>query len=146
VSDNWLRLIPTAPTWVPDRSGEARGKVALQKMAPNAIEVSAESYDEINFVDCGGNFQGIFCSSCGAEVPVFWWHEAMDRAHEFRFIELQVTMACCAAVASLNDLQYDWPMGFAQWQLVAVGPERLELTDVEIRELEDAVGHSLRQI
>ncbi len=146
MSENWLRLIPTAPDWVPDRVAEARAKATLRKQAPKAHDLSTETFAEITFVDCGGNFQGIYCPHCDAEVPITWWQKAMNAAQESGFLSLQVTMPCCGGSASLNDLRYDWPMGFARWELVAFSPERMELDEIEMQELENAVGHGLRQI
>jgi hypothetical protein len=45
-------------------------------MEPDAKEVSAQKYDEIQFVDCGGNFQGIHCPSCDGELAVQWRQRA----------------------------------------------------------------------
>jgi hypothetical protein len=70
----------------------------------------------------------------------------MDRAHRFGFTDLAVVVPCCSAATSLNDLRYHWPMGFAQWELIAFGPGRTQLTDTEVCESEQAVGHRLRQV
>jgi hypothetical protein len=70
----------------------------------------------------------------------------MDRVHQFRFTDLAVVVPCCGAATSLNDLRYDWPIGFARWELIEFGPGRMELTDTEVLELEQAVGHRLRQV
>jgi hypothetical protein len=146
VSESCLRLIPTSPTWVPDEGSAARGEAALARLAPDAREVAARTYDEITFIDCGGNFEGINCPSCGAEVSVPWWQEAIEHAYESRFVRPEVTMTCCGTPTSLNELRYKWPMGLARWELVASSPRRMALKAEEVEELEEAVGYPLRQI
>jgi hypothetical protein len=37
-------------------------------------------------------------------------------------------------------------MGFTRWELVASGPGRGQLDDLEIEVLETAIGHRLREI
>jgi hypothetical protein len=140
VSENWLCLIATDPTWVPDEVAEACGKVVLRRQASDACEVSTETFGEITFVDCGGNLQGIYCPLCGAAVSIPWWQEAMDAAFKSHFANLHVTTACCGGSTTLNDLRFDWAMGFARWQLVAFSPGRNELDDVEAAELGEASG------
>jgi hypothetical protein len=146
VSDNWLRLIPTEPAWVPDREAQARIEAAFAALVPRAAEVTVETHEEAVFVDCGGNFESIHCPVCGAALTIASWQEMMDAASATRFTALDMPAPCCGTSVSLNDLRYQWPMGFARWEISARSPDRRALTDAEIRGLEHAVGHSLRQI
>ncbi len=59
---------------------------------------------------------------------------------------LVVTVPCCDVETSLNELVYDWPMGFARFRIEILYPNRAWLTDEELTALTDALGHPLRQI
>ena len=47
---------------------------------------------------------------------------AMDQAYRFSFVDLAVSVPCCNAQLSLNDLRYEWPAGFARFILEAQSP------------------------
>jgi hypothetical protein len=49
-------------------------------------------------------------------------------------------------LTSLNDLVYDWPMGFAKFRIEVLYPNRGRLTDEELAAVTEALGHPLRQI
>jgi hypothetical protein len=146
MSQNWLRVIATDPTWVPDHVADARGKTVLQQQAPGAEEVSTKRFSEITFVGRGWNFEAVYCPICEAKLSIPWWQKKMDASFESAFANLRVTTPCCGRSTTLNGLRYDWPMGFARWELVAVSPGRSKLNEDEMIELEQAIGHGLRQI
>lgn len=75
-----------------------------------------------------------------------WWPDAMDRAHGRHFADLAVTVPCCGAATSLNDLRYDWPAGFARFVLEATNPGVPELPDAALAELERRLGAPLRVV
>jgi hypothetical protein len=53
---------------------------------------------------------------------------------------------CCDALVSLNDLTYDWPVGFARFELEAWNPQRGWLTDEELLQLSTVLDCQVRQI
>jgi hypothetical protein len=59
---------------------------------------------------------------------------------------LDVTVPCCGSTVSLNDLDYDWPAGFARFVVEARNPRVGNLSDAEMRELELIVRTRLRPI
>jgi hypothetical protein len=56
------------------------------------------------------------------------------------------SMPCCGHVSSLNDLQYDWPQGFARFGIDAMNPNIGKLTDEQIRDFELLLETPLRVI
>jgi hypothetical protein len=146
MSVNLLRLVPTDPAWVPDDWHQARGAKALRRLCPIAEKISAARTDDIRFVDAGSNFQKIRCPACLTELTYSWWQTGMDEAYKSAFKDLHVEVACCGHRTTLNDLAYDWPQGFGRWVLTAESPGRLELSNDELSIVEEAVGHTLRQI
>jgi len=143
LSDNYLRLIPTDPQWAPDQAAADRGLAALGEVAPRAQACDAEHFSTVTFFDPGGNLEEIRCAHCGDQLAIDWFQEEMSRPS---FDDLSATMPCCAAPASLNDLDYRWPAGFASFALSAMNPGRMRLTDAERRIIELALGHPVREI
>ena len=59
----------------------------------------------------------------------------------------QVTLPCCQATSSINDLHYRWPAGFSQFRLEAMNPDPYSwLPGKVLEEFEQILGCSLRQI
>ena len=146
MSDNYLRLIPTDPTWRPRAEAAHRAAAALSALAPCADTVEAELSDEVRFIDQGGNFERVSCPECHSELGIEWWSEQMGHAVVGAFANLDVTTPCCGTPTNLNDLTYDWPAGFARTQLSARNPGRSWLDDAELARVAAALGHPLRQV
>jgi len=71
----------------------------------------------------------------------------MDKAFASQFVELAITMPCCALATNLNALNYLPPAGFARFSLSAMNPGVggvLSVDDLSI--LEKATGCKLRQV
>jgi len=145
MSDNYLILIPTDPNWQPDNDAAQRTGKVIDELAPEAEDIEAFAMDEVEFFDCGENFESAKCPHCGADVTE-WWPEAMDRAGELSFGDLSTTMPCCGRPASLNDLVYDMPQGFAQFAISVTEPGIEELDGAAPRKLGEALGHPVRAI
>ena len=146
MSDNWLRVIATDPTFLPSASRERAALAALSHLAPDAQELSVVFSDEVAFIDAGGNFDSVGCPGCGARLDTEWWSSQMSHAAASRFDQLDCVVPCCLAAVSLNDLDYDWPQGFARWRAEAMNPSRGHLEDFEVASLEAALGVPVRII
>ncbi len=151
MSTDILTVIPTEPGYVPTAAAQRRARELLASFVPQARDVCAVVTVDIQFVDQGANWERIACPACGAvwcddARPCAWWQRAMDAAWATRFTNLTVTMPCCGAASSLNDLRYDWPAGFARFRLVAREPSIAALDAVMIAALERAVAHPLRVV
>jgi len=145
MSDNYLIIIPTDPNWQADDAAAQRVGQLVDELVPEAEDIEAFSLDEVEFFDCGENFESAKCPHCGADVTE-WWPEAMDRAGELSFGDLGVTMPCCGRPSSLNDLVYDMPQGFAQFAVSVTEPGVEELDGAALRRLGETLGHPVRAI
>ena len=147
MSDTFLRLIPVDPTTVPDSAAADKARTLLAGFVPDASQVTIDVRDDVSFIDQGANFESVGCSSCGAPVDLEWWQAALEKAMEGRCRDLTVTPPCCGKQASLNDLRYVKPAGFARFTLEAMNPNRTEdLEPKEVQQLESLLGCKLRQI
>ncbi len=147
VSDDVLIVIPTDPHWTPPEGAPERALAVLRSVVGEADEYAAQRHTTIMFVDCGQNLQRIRCPNCRAEVLLEWWQDLMERIWQVGFTDLEVRMACCRATVSLNDLDFDWPAGFALVEVWARNPQLVQSLDVQaLARLGEALGHPVRQI
>jgi hypothetical protein len=148
MSDTWVRFIPTDREYVPTPEAQARAVELLLSFAPDADEVEANASEEIQFIDCGGNWMGVACPECGSDAEP-WFADALNRAFDpSRFHDLMVVAPCCGAKVSLDQLKFGWPVGFARFVLEARNP-RLASADLNAPQhlaLEKALGCSLQII
>ncbi|MFG2784922.1 hypothetical protein ACGFY7_44765 [Streptomyces prunicolor] len=128
MSDNFLTVIPTDPYWQPGRAAAHHAKAALSALLPDADTrrgfAAATWHDTVEAVPCGTD-----------SGP--WWGDAVQERY---------AVPCCGTETSLNDLTYDWPMGFASFRIEALHPNRDRLTDQDPTSATTAAGHPLRQI
>jgi hypothetical protein len=146
MSDLSLQLIPTDPQFVPSTVARRKAMELLRGLLPDVDEVEEIVTDEIEFIDCAENFERVSCPACGAELDLEWWQEAVDSAAEEHFKNLAVTLPCCNATASLNDLKYEAPQGFARYCLEAMNPSVSAIPAADVARLEAALGCKLRTI
>ena len=145
MSDHWLYLIPSEPHYVPDARQQERAYSWTQAHFPNADGIRLRVTPAIEFIDPGGNFERVLCHLCGTDCKL-WWSDTMERQYDHGFHDLTVTSGCCQQQMSLNDLNYQFPAGFARFLIEVNDPDRKDLTGTELLELELIVGGSLRRI
>jgi hypothetical protein len=149
VSDTWLVLFPADPGWVPDRVREARAAEVIGRLIPTAVSGQPELIRTVNieFVDAGENFECIGCPLCGGELEVGWWRDRMnDQYLVDKGFELQpITAPCCGGMTALNELEYQWPLGFGRWTARVLHPDRGWLSEEELSEIGDVLGNPVRQ-
>jgi hypothetical protein len=145
MADNILKLIPIDPLFVPDDGAQQTAIDYLSSWLPQADAVGGTASDEVNFVDQGDNWERVICPACGTELDRMVWQELMDAAFQTQFADLTVTMPCCGAVSSLNDLHYEWPAGFARFVLESLNPQT-DLDDEQLEQLAQILGCPLHKI
>ena len=145
VSDSWLILIPTDPMWQPEPAAAERAATRLAQLLPRAEAVSSEFKEDVEFIDAGSNFDTAACPECAADVTE-WWFEAMNTASEVAFADLSCTMPCCGEASSLNDLDYDMPVGFSRFALSASNPDVSRFDGDDLRSISKELGHPIRTI
>jgi len=146
MSDHWIALIPEQPTFVPDSMAQQRARDRFAEIAPASEEIAIKLSDEIQFFDCGENFERVLCPSCNSEIPTGWWQDRMDEDYESGFRLRSYAVPCCQTRHTLHELVYDWPQGFGRFAIGAMNPNIGKLDDRFIREFEDMLGTRLRVI
>ena len=144
MSDTILRIIPTNPTFIPTALNQHEANVILIACFPDK-QIEFTTTEDVKFIDQGENFEKVSCNLCKREIGTEAWQLAMDSAFEHRFEDLTFISPCCHSRVSLNDLEYEWPAGFAKF-LIAVNNPNDEITQNDLHQLEEVLGSSLRII
>jgi hypothetical protein len=151
MSDDVLSVIPTDPYWQPDKAAADRITAMVVDLAPGIpggadVEIDVTWHDTLTVVDCGANLEKITCPHCGASIDTDWWGDLLEAHYEDGFTTLAVKVPCCGADTSLDALDYDWPCGFAQFEIAIWNPDRIWFSDEELTTLATALGHPVRQV
>ena len=148
MSDRWIILIPRDPHFIPDESSQEAAVAKFAEIAPRVLGIEAVNYDPVAFVDCGRDFETVWCPACGAQLYMDWWEETMesDFSEENGFQLKEYPTPCCGEPATLNALSYEWPQGFARFALKALDPDHDYLSGEEIEEFESILKTPLMQI
>lgn len=150
MSENILSIIPTDPRWQPEPGAADRDRTLLAQLAPNPDrtddELTADWHETITVVDCGANLEEITCPLCNAAINTEWWAELIEERYDDGFDDLTATVPCCKRRTTLDKLNYNWPCGFARFELAVWNPGRDWLTDQELSILAQALGHPVHQI
>lgn len=149
MSDTWLLVMPADPEFYPDARRREKVQTVLAHLAPRAEQISAEEHeDDVHFFDCGENFEAVRCPSCEKQVESEGWAAWMsDDFGAGPGFTLRIRrMPCCGAEATLNDLIYDMPQGFARFAVSAMNYDRAPLSSAEMDALEEAMGGPVRVV
>jgi hypothetical protein len=146
VSDDYTLWIPLDPSFVPVEAAAQCAVEWLRARAPRAHEANVEVSPEIEFVDCGANFESIHCHLCDSELSMDWWQQAMARAASTAFENRVVELPCCGARVGLEMLRYEWPQGFARFVLEALNADIGEPTPEDDEAVARLLGTPVRRI
>lgn len=144
MSDNYLRIIPTNPPYVPDWQQQEEAREWLSYIFPKK-DISFEISKEIELVDAGENFESITCNLCIGTIMMSDWLQAIHDAKESKLENLAFTCPNCKQVTDLNDLYYKGPMGFSKFRISIANP-RFDLGSKDMEDLEEMLGTFLRKI
>ena len=150
MSDNYVSLITTGPTWQPTQQAAAQAEAYIRSVFADpdgAQEVTVAFYDRITVVDAGENLERITCPRCADEISLAWYGDLIEQT-EGEFDDLTVTVPCCAATIGLETLRYDWPCGFARFEIAVLNPARAECEcrAEELSVVAALLGHPVCQI
>jgi hypothetical protein len=146
MSENFLRLIPTDPGYVPPLTLRQQAREVFSSFLPHAAEIVVSVTAQVEWIDQGANVERVLCPICQKDLDLEWWRQAMDRSYQTtHFADLMIEVPCCCTVHSLNDLQYEWPAGFARFVLEARDPS-IDLEAHQIHLLEQIVQSPLRKV
>ncbi|MFJ1569076.1 hypothetical protein [Streptomyces erythrochromogenes] len=110
------------------------------------VEIDGTWHDAVTAVDCGGNLERIGCPLCGASIGTQWWGDLLDDHCDDGFTTLDTVTPCRGGATSLDALRYDWPCGFARFEIAVRNPERLWFDDAEPAAVAGALGHPVKQV
>jgi hypothetical protein len=144
MSTLYLCLFPSDPYFAPDDEQRKRAVSQLADFVLLAGELEEELSDHPEFVDPGGNWEGVECPRCRRDLDD-WWPDTMRRAKDSKFEDLRVRTPCCALDTTLNDLHYRWPAGFARYVLSARDPRR-DPSESDLHELEITLGTAIKRL
>jgi hypothetical protein len=144
MSDDFIVVVPRDPTHVPTAEVQRRVAEVLSRLAPKAEDSTVQATEEIQFFDCGENFERISCPRCSADISIDWWHERLDDDAEGDGFQLaSYELPCCGGTATLNELIYDWPQAFGRFRWEVTNPNIGALSDGDKSALEAAAGFEL---
>ncbi len=147
MSDQWIVLISEDPAHVPAPDRLVRAKDQFARIAPSADRIEVRIHDDIEFVDCGGNFESIACPSCEADLSMEWWTDRLDEDRQDNGYRLEAyRLPCCGARRTLHQLKYHWPQGFARISIEAMNPGIGNLEERYQSDFEEILGTNLRII
>lgn len=122
MSDNTLRFVATNPEVLPEEAKTAAAQQAVAARFP-AATVDVQRYDHVALIDNGANLESVRCASCGADLlDDGRWTRLMDIAWTSGMIQRRFDMACCGTSQTLEELDYDWPLGFGRLSIDARNP------------------------
>lgn len=151
MSDNYIRLIPTDPGWQPTAYAAAAVTAYATGLFSGATaaadEVQHEFFESVTFIDSGVNTSTALCRSCGSNIDLAWIFDVIGERHP-DLTDLHAKAPCCGSVQSLNDLDYDWAVGFARFEVTILNGtrDRYELDEIELDEAAALLGHPVRQV
>lgn len=144
MSSTVLKIIPSNPSYVPDRTKQDNAKYFLTQFYKiEKIEFSVTN--TIEFIDQGENFESVSCNLCGRNIQIEGWQNEIDKAYTQQFTDLTFITPCCHKKTSLNDLIYKSAAGFAKFEMTIPDAQN-ELHEKELKELQDILGIKLRII
>ncbi|MQY10087.1 hypothetical protein SRB5_01910 [Streptomyces sp. RB5] len=152
MSDDVLSIIPSDPRWQPDHEAAESTVALVETLAPGApdgdvdVEIETTWHDGVTLVDCGANLERIGCPLCREAIDTEWWRDLMDTRCDDGFATLVVEVPCCGGSTTLDALDYDWPCGFASFEVAVWNPGRASFSDKELAAVADVLGHPVRQI
>ncbi|OPC77410.1 hypothetical protein B4N89_43675 [Embleya scabrispora] len=151
MSDDVLSVIPSDPQWQPERDAVDAVVALVADLAPGrfggvAVEIDVSWYDAPNAVDCGANLERIGCPLCRGDVDPGWWGDLLEAHRDEGFPTLAVEVPCCGGSTTLDALDYDWPCGFARFEIAVWNPGRTWFDGDELARLAAELGHPVKQI
>jgi hypothetical protein len=134
-------LIPRDPFFLPNDPDAVLQ--AMLRMHPKAQHIARECSAGVVLRDCGANLADITCPACRAQIAIGDWQQLMDGDYDGAsgfFRMAPVAAPCCGHRGTLNELIYDWPMGFSRFAISVRSPGRTALNVDEVTQLGQLVG------
>jgi hypothetical protein len=111
MSDHWIILIPEDPQFLPEAEKQSRARDRFAEMAPHADQIEITVCDEVEFFDCGANFERILCPDCRREISFEWWENRWDEDSRNGFNLAKYATPCCRSLRTLHGGLMKGPRG-----------------------------------
>lgn len=148
MSDDVLSVIPTDPWWQPEAGAAERAVAFVERLMGDSGDVDVETtwYDAVAFIDCGSNLERVGCPLCRAAIDREWWSDLVEAHCEDGFATLAVEAPCCGGATTLDALDYQWPCGFARFEIAVWNPEQPWFGEEELAAVAERLGHPVEQV
>lgn len=147
MSDNWIAILPADLDYVPDVARREKALRYFWSIAPESDKIEVKISEKLMFFDCGANLEKITCSNCGGNVSTEWWRDQLENDYEEEYDELNLyILPCCGRQATMAELEYSWPQGFAKFAIDAMNPKIGTLLDEEKEMFETILETPIRVI
>jgi hypothetical protein len=157
MSDNYLRIVPVDPAFIPAPSAAEFALEIVRRSLPDADEVQAVSYAHPTFIDQGINFEKIICPGCRSRLSVSggretartddWWLDVSRKVDRTHLIGALVVMPCCGSSVAFETISYDWPAAVASFEISVLNPGVSRgLSDALTTGIERALGCLVTEI
>lgn len=147
MSDDYIIIIPEMPEYLPDPEIQSKCLSYFHSIVPDSTEISNITSNFIQFVNCGENFEYIKCPSCNKTLDVEIWQCWMSMDYAEKGFNLNFhKMFCCGIKHTLHELKYQWPQGFAKYQLSALNSNIGQISNIQRRTFEKLLACPVRII
>jgi hypothetical protein len=141
-----IYIIPQDEHFVPTPSA-AQAAVSYLHELPGIEDIELINDGRIKFFDAGPGEMTITCPHCHEELDVEWWAARMteDEGPDGHRVA-SYPLPCCGASATLNQLVYDAPQGFARFAIDIYNDAGVTLTDPQVKAIEALLGCAARVV
>lgn len=149
MSDNFIRIIPLDPTWIPAAGTQEAMREYVAELFPHAEEIDLVSDEGIQFRDCGSNLELVTCPACQREIPIDQWQDMMDDDYSDvtkEYLLEPFALPCCGAKHTLNELRYTFDQGFSRFEINVMNPQVKAIRPSEVRELSEGIGCPIKVV
>lgn len=147
MSANFFYFISSDPFFTATSPALYTAAEQLANFLPGAEEITVGDFGQTRFFNPGVNLLAVRCPNCGADLLASDdWPDLMDVAFDSYYLMMEVQVPCCGETHSLNDLEYDWPAGFAHWAITVKNPGVAEVLEAQLESLRNTLGCELRVV
>jgi hypothetical protein len=123
VSEHSLIIIPFDPRLVPEKSHQLYALSRVHESFQAPANIKMQTFEMVRFFHCGENMERIACPQCDSNLTDFkskpdWWGDRIsDDYRDGGFLLNTYQTPCCGTPVTLNDLTYEFEMGFARFAI-----------------------------
>ncbi len=144
MSDNIMYLLAADPLAMPSVERREWTELLVRNLCPGAHEIVVHADDLPELYLAMTNLEATYCPHCAANLDE-WWPQAVDTWWKGGRRDLGAVVPCCREPTSLNELDYDWPQGFARFAIEILNPSH-DLEPGELDTISRAAGMLLRVV